>query len=166
MGFSTKHVYSKDIAAVFQVFTSKDYLEQKFAALGAKNITILECAESKGKFVIKSQRDVPSNPPGFAKKFLKAFNTVIEEDLWEISDGQIRHGTFEVDIKGTPITLKGTMTLSASEEGCQNAISGAAKVSIPLIGGQIAKFVESDTEKNLKGDYEFTQKYLEQITHS
>ncbi len=160
MGFTAKHEYSSDIATVFKIFTDKDYLEKKFAALGAKNISILECGEKEGKFIIKSERDVPSNPPGFAKKFLKSFNTVVEIDTWEINDGDVKNGTFDVDIKGTPITIKGEMILSSTNEGCVNSITGAAKVSIPLVGGQIAKFIESDTANNLKEDYAFTRTYL------
>lgn len=163
MGFTAKHEYSSDTATVFKVFTDKAYLEKKFAALGAKNINILECEEKDGEFFIKSQRDVPTNPPGFAKKFLKSFNTVVEIDIWELNDGDIKKGTFEVDIKGTPISIKGEMILGGTDEGCVNSIKGEAKVSIPLVGGQIAKFIEGDTEKNLKEDHAFTKSYVSEL---
>lgn len=160
MGFTVKHSYSTDANTLFKTFTDKEYLVKKFEACGATNVTIEKCEENNGEFLIVCTRDVPSNPPGFAKKFLKSTNTITETDVWQITDGDVRNGTFTIDIKGAPIKVNGTLKITADGDGCANEIETNVKVSIPLIGGKIAKFVEEDTKNSLDEDYKFTKGYV------
>jgi len=164
MGFTLNHPFSKDVTTVFGMFTDPNYLTEKFTALGATNLELVEHGEKDGKFIIICKRDIPTNPPGFAKKILKSTNTIVETDIWDLSDPDVKRGTYTVDIKGTPITVTGTMTLSPTDTGSVNVVETEAKVSIPLIGGKIAAFIEDDTRNTLDNDYEYTKKYLDKIT--
>ena len=86
MKFTITHSYAKDTDTVFKVLTDESYLVKKIEATGAKKIQIPECKESGNNFVIRRQMDIPANPPGFAKKFVKSMNTVIAKDIWESYD--------------------------------------------------------------------------------
>ncbi len=163
MAFKATHKYSKDPQTVLKMLVDQTYMEKKFEALGATNIKFLECGVSGGQHVLKTNRVVPTNPPGFAKKILGTTNTLDEVDTWEDTDADTVKGTFEVDVQGAPIKISGTMVLTPDGGGCVNTITGEAKVSVPLVGGKIAKFVEGDTEKGLADDYAFTSKYLDSL---
>jgi hypothetical protein len=161
MKFTVTHPYSKDTETVYKVLTDESYLVKKFEATGAKNIKILECKESGGKFVIRRQMDIPANPPELLKKFVKSMNTVVAKDTWTSFGGEVKTGVFELDIKGVPISMTGTITLKPAKKGCEYIIDFDAKCSIPLIGGKLLKLAEEDTRANQKLDYEFTRKHLE-----
>jgi len=163
MEFTITHSYPASVETVFKVLTDEDYLREKFEATGATNIEILQCEKEGNVFVIENTREIPANPPGFAKKFIKARNKVIGKDVWDLSGKKTKKGTFEVDVKGIPIRLNGDLTLKPTKNGCDYVIHFNVKVGIPLIGGKIAKLVEEDTRKNQDLDYEYTMEYLENL---
>ncbi len=163
MSFTITHSYAKDSDILFRVLTDASYLVKKFEATGAKNVEVIECRERGGVFVITRKLDLPTNPPGFAKKFVKSTNTVIATDTWQSFDNPLKQGVFELDIKGVPISASGQIMLKPTKKGCDYIVVFEPKVRIPLIGGKIAQLVENDTRANQEKDYRFTRKYLESL---
>ena len=163
MKFTITHDYLQDTQTVFKVLTDESYLVRKFEATGAKNINILECRESKGRFIIRRKLDIPANPPQLLKRFVKSMNTVISTETWLSFDKDFKTGVFDLNIKGVPISMSGTIALKPTKKGCNYIIESDAKCSIPLIGGKLLSLVENDTRTNQKLDYEFTRKYLENL---
>jgi hypothetical protein len=163
MKFTISHAYSKDTDTLLKVLTDESYLMEKFEATGAKKIRILKCGERGGDFVISRQMEIPANPPGFAKKIIKAMNTVSATDTWQSFDSEKKTGVFDLKVKGVPGSLTGTITLNPTKKGCDYIIVFDVRVPIPLIGNKIAKIVENDTRSNQEVDYQFTRKYLENL---
>ena len=163
MKFTITLAYAKDMETVFKVLTDKSFLIKKFESTGAKNITIPECAEKNDTFVITRKLDIPANPPGFAKKFVKAMNTVTATDTWRSYDRERKTGEFKIAIKGLPVSITGSLTLNPTKQGCDYIVEFDAKVHIPLIGNKIAKLIENDTRANLEMDYQFTKAYLQNL---
>jgi len=163
MEFTITHSYPVSVETAFKMLTDEDYLQEKFEATGATNIEIMKCKKEGDVFVIENKREIPANPPGFAKKFIKARNKVVGKDVWDLSGKKTKKGTFELDVKGAPIKLSGDLTLKPTKNGSDYIINFNVKVGIPLIGGKIAKLVEADTRKNQESDYEFTIEYLESL---
>jgi hypothetical protein len=163
MKFTITHSYEKDTDTVFKVLTDAAYLMKKFAATGAKNIKIPECGERGGRFVIRRQMEIPANPPDLLKKFVKSMNSVDAVDTWQSFDKETKTGVFEVNIKGVPISMTGTLALKPAKKGCDYIIGFDVKCGIPLIGGKLAKLAEDDTRSNQQKDYAFTRKYLETL---
>ncbi len=163
MKFTITLAYAKDTETLFKVLTDKSFLIKKFESTGAKNITIPECAEKSDTFVVTRKLDIPANPPGFAKKFIKAMNTVTATDTWQSYDKEKKTGTFKINIKGLPVSISGNLTLMPTKKGCDYIVEFDVKVSIPLIGNKIAKLIENDTRANLEMDYQFTKEYLEKL---
>jgi len=163
MEFTIKHSYPVSVNTAFKMLTDEDYLQEKFETTGSTNIEIMKCEEEGDVFVIENKREIPANPPGFAKKFIKAKNKVVGKDIWDLSGKKTKKGTFELDIKGAPIKLSGNLALNPTKNGCDYIIDFKVKVGIPLIGGKIAKLVEADTRKNQELDYEFTIEYLKNL---
>jgi len=163
MKFTITLAYAKDTETVFSVLTDESFLIKKFESTGAKNITIPECAEKNNTYVITRKLDIPANPPGFAKKFIKAMNTVTATDTWHSYDSEKKEGTFDIAIKGLPVSISGSLCLKPTKKGCDYIVEFDAKVHIPLIGNKIAKLIENDTRDNLEMDYQFTKAYLEKL---
>jgi len=160
MKFTITLAYANDTDTVFSVLKDASFLIKKFESTGAKNISIPVCEEKNNTYVITRKLDLPANPPGFAKKFVKAMNTVTATDTWHSYDGGKKDGTFDISIKGLPVSITGTLCLNPTKQGCDYIVEFDAKVHIPLIGKKIEKLIESDTRANLEMDYQFTKAYL------
>ena len=161
MRLHTQHQYSADPGTVFTMLTDEAFLRAKLEARGERNVEVVECRETPEGYRIVTRRTVDLDVPGFAKKILKPANTVTQTDVWSApgADGS-RTGQWQVEAKGVPVTMAGTMTLSGSAEGSVEDINGEVSSSIPLIGGMLANFVGGTAERNLADEHTFASKWL------
>lgn len=160
MKFDVTHEYDVDGETLFDLLNDEDFLRAKWDAMGHRNMA-LDLENDGTTFTIASTKDVPADVPGFAKKVLGAWNKVAQVDTWTwLGDGHAE-GVWQIDVKGTPIGLSGTIAIAQPAAGkCAFTVTGVVKVSIPLIGGKIADFVGSDTLKSLDADQAFTASYI------
>lgn len=162
MKFTKDLAYDADIDKVFGMFCDEEYVKDKYTALGHRNIEIVEFGESEDglSFVIKTQRDVDVDAPGFAKKILPATNRVVQTDTWSLEEGEVINGTWKVEVAGVPANLGGNTVLIVDGDTCINRIDGEIKVNVPLIGGKIADFIGGDTVRTIDAEHEFSAKYV------
>ncbi|MBF0227923.1 MAG: DUF2505 domain-containing protein [Desulfobacterales bacterium] len=159
MKFTAIHTYQGDTEKIFRMLTDQNSHINKYEKAGCKNIIITERSEKDGKIIIRSTRDAPSTAPGFAKKILGAYNTMIQEDIWEISDKPVKKGSFSCKVKGAPVTISGDFELRPKSVGCEIEMKMDLKVNVPLIGGKIEPFLKGDTQAALNSDEAFFQEY-------
>jgi hypothetical protein len=160
MKIKAVHQYAKSVDTVFGLFHDPEYMKAKYAAIGARNIEILECAGSDGRYTIKIRREVPADVPSLLKNFLSAWNTVTQSEKWEGKAGGPCRCTFEIDVAGVPVSARGAMELRAEGGGCVNDVQLEIKCGIPLVGGKLADFVGGDAEKAIRAEYEFIRAHL------
>jgi hypothetical protein len=153
------HDYVKDSEHTFKMLTDPTSHIKKYEAAGCKNITIDSCEEVNGAIVIKATRDAPSTAPKFAKKILGAYNTLVSEDIWVISDTPVKKGSFKIEIKGAPVTMTGVMEMRPQGDGAEVDIELELKVKVALIGKKIEPFLKNDTVAALDSDQEFFRVY-------
>lgn len=153
------HPYQQGVDSVFKYFSDSDTIKTKYAAVGARNIEVLECREDGGALTVKIQREVPSDVPGLLKKFLGAWNKVIQTETWQ-QDGGVRTCKMDINIVSVPVTVAGTMTLRPEGSGCVNDVQINVHCGIPLVGGKLADFVGGDTKKNMDAEYDYIKGQL------
>ncbi len=128
--------------------------------IGARNVEVLECAGSEGRYTVKVKREVPADVPALLKKFLNPWNTIVQSETWEGKAGGPYRCKFTVEIAGVPVSMSGEMELRTQDGGCVNDVRIEVKCGIPLIGGKLADFVGSDAEKATQAEYEFIRAHL------
>lgn len=154
MELEKQHTFDAPIADVWAMFLDKESHLAKFASMGHRDIEVLSCEEDDSHLKIQIQRVVDIDVPGFAKKFLKPSNTVISTDTWADQGDGTYGGTFEIDIKGTPVEARGRTRLAPADDSRTDyTISVDIKVKVPLVGGRIEGFAKGDIEKQI--DQEF-----------
>ncbi len=158
------HDYAKDSEHTFKMLTDPTSHIKKYEAAGCKNISIDSCEEVNGAIVIKATRDAPSTAPKFARKILGEYNTLVSEDIWVITDTPVKPGSFTVEIKGAPVTMKGDMELRPAGDGSEVDIDLELRVKVPLIGKKIEPFLKDDTVAALDSDQEFFRVYEQEYT--
>jgi hypothetical protein len=145
---------------LYQRLTDEEFLRAKYESLGSRALEFRECGLDEDVFRVEWTREVPSNPPGFAKKFLSEWNRLDEIMEWSIeTDGSIS-GDYLAEIAGFPGKLEGEFQILADGKGCVEQILMRAKVGIPLVGKKIAEFAEQDAKRNLEGEDAFTRSEL------
>ena len=160
MKVTATHRYECSIDELYELFTQKQYYLDKFAACGARNVEIIEAAQTDEGFVVESQREVPADVPGVLKSFLGEWNTLRQSEVWDGEEGDEYYNDFEISAEGVPVDMTGTMNLMPDGDGCVNEVEIDINCAIPLVGKKLAQFVASDTEKTLAAEYAFTQKQI------
>jgi hypothetical protein len=121
----------------------RSFQEQVCEATGALRHEV-QIEQDDGAAVITTRRELPTDDiPDYARGFVGTTLDVVRVDRWEApaADGS-REGTINLEIKGAPIRLHGTLGLRPDDAGCEEAITGDLKASIPLLGGKMEKAAE------------------------
>ena len=160
MKIKALHQYAKDVDTVFGLFHDPDFMKVKYEGIGARNVEVLECAGSEGRYTVKVKREVPADVPSLLKKFLNPWNTIVQSETWEGKAGGPYRCKLAVEIAGVPVGMGGEMELRSQDGGCINDVRLEVKCGIPLIGGKLADFVGGDAEKATQAEYEFIRAHL------
>lgn len=160
MEFKLKHAYKQSVDVLFKAFGTKSVLEKKYAALGARNIEIDTCKLTKSGLTTKFTREVPTNVPGLLKKFLGEWNHVTQEEHWTGTTGKHYESSFTVSFKGVPVSISGTMVLSAEGKGCTNTVVLDVTSSVPLIGKKLAEFIGETAVAEGEKEYQYLKSAL------
>ena len=68
--------------------------------MGSRSIVITECGQDEDVFRIEWSREVPSNPPGFAKKVLSEWNKLDEMMEWSLAEDGTAHADYLCKVSG------------------------------------------------------------------
>lgn len=160
MTIEVDYRYPVSTTKLYKKLTDPAFLQAKYESVGSRKVDISECGLDDDVFRIEWTREVPSNPPGFARKFLAEWNRLEEIMEWSReADGSVR-GDYEGQVTGFPGKLQGEFDIVADAEGCVERIRMRAVVSIPLLGKKIASFVEEDARRSLEGEDAYTRAQL------
>lgn len=160
MKFKQKDEYTIDADTFFKAITNAAYLRARSEAIGARNIDVAVTA-SAGTTTAKVVREMPTDAPGKLKKFIPSWSKAVQTENWKTGGGATYTGTAEVHPDGVPATIKSTMKISPSGNGCVMEINTEVKSSIPFVGGALAKFVGETAQKTLAAEYAYNQKNIE-----
>lgn len=160
MKIKALHQYSKDVDTVFALFHDPDFMQEKYLGIGARNVDVLECSGSAGRYSVKVRREVPADVPSLLKKFLNPWNTLTQSEQWQGAAGGPYRCQIAIEIAGVPVSIAGEMELRSQDSGCVNDVRLEVKCAIPLIGGKLADFVGSDAEKAVQAEYDFIRSRL------
>ena len=160
MTFKTTHAYAASFDEFYGKLTNKAFLQSKYEGTGSRNVTISECRQDGDVFRVVWAREVPSNPPAFARKFLAEWNSLHETIEWSRKGDGSAFGDYKCKTSGVPGVLEGKFDLRSEGSGCVEKITMKATVRIPILGKKIAAIVESETEDQLDKEYAFSRSEL------
>lgn len=155
MKVTANHAYDANVDTVFALFSEPSFYERKFAAIGARNIEILEFSADGPNVKFKIRRDMPANAPAMIKSIIGEWSTLTQSEDWGGEPGDEYWNEFSIDAQGTPVTINGSMMLRADGDGCVNEVELDIRCAIPLLGRKVEQFVAEDAQRSLNGEYEF-----------
>lgn len=127
------------------MLVDKDFQDRKLRETGARSWDVDISAGGPGEGArVRSSRDLPTDAiPEAFRSFVGSSLTMIQVEVWDppAADGS-RSGRLDVEVRGTPIRLTGTLRLEPAEGCCREAVEGDLKAKVPLIGGRIEQAAE------------------------
>ena len=155
------HHFNGDVDRVFALLTDPEFLERKFAAGGAKDISVDHEDLADGTVRVTTRRHVTVDLPGFAKKFIQPTNSLLQTETWDAAGpGEPRICRYRVDVQGVPSHIDGTVTLTPEGDTTRQDIEAKVKVSIPIVGGKLEGLAVDSGKKLLADEADFTNKEL------
>jgi len=149
---TTTYTYEQDADTVYRFVTDPNVIRQRSLAMGERDIQLDKVGET-----LTNVRTVDVQVPGFAAKVLKPTNTVREVKRWNAAERTCR---MSIETKGLPARLEASIRIVPSGAGCEYIVDYWAKVSIPLIGGRFASYVEDATKKGLDDEFAWNSREL------
>ena len=154
---TVNHTFAHSVDVVFAKLTDPAFVEQRSKDAGHKNVKVT--VEHKGaETIVRLERDIETDIPGFAKKFVSPKNHVVDTLTWR-DDGDGKSAIYHVDVTNR-IAIDGKQTLRPSGGGCAFSDTFTPKVDVPLVGKKIASLVEKETEAGIRADLERTERAL------
>ena len=142
---------------VFAIVTDATFREQACEKTKALSYDV-QVTESGGDTIVRVSREMPSNDvPDIARKFVGQTLTVVQTETWHAAaaDGS-RRADVVGEISNTPVTLKGTASISGGGQAVQ-AIDLDVKVAVPLIGKKMEPFVVDAIRSGLQKEHELAR---------
>jgi hypothetical protein len=161
MKHTDAHVYPVPVESVIALLRDQSATVDKYEGMGHQDVQVLELAADDDAIRIVSSRVVTVDLPGFAKKALKPTNTIVQTDEWHREADGSWSGTFTGDVKGSPVNISGTMTLTPVANGAEHRVAIDVQVKIPLVGGKIADWAgKNDVRRTLDAEFAFNDARL------
>jgi hypothetical protein len=154
-----RHEYRHPLGKVWTAFSDPEFYQAKFEGIGHRNVEVVSTESADEEFCIEVSREVPLEVPGFLRGMLGEWNTLLQTEQWTAVRGGYANA-LQIEARGVPATMTGTMSLSANGKGSVNDIAITIRASVPLIGGKVEQFIARDTEATLDAEYEFIRSYL------
>ena len=129
------------VEQVAAALTAESWADRKAQALHDGSRVVSRTERPDGGVALVLSRELPKGGPGVPDRLLPQDGRVVQTDDWGPPVEGVRRGTWKVEILGTPARLGGTLLLEPIATGSRYAITGEAKVPVPLIGGRAERFI-------------------------
>lgn len=149
-----------DPATAYAMLTNHDYAVLRAEKTYGSDITV-EVSGDPAVVVSKRTLPVPDELPSFAKGLVGDGIKIEETHTWSAAgaDGS-RTATLTVLFPTMPVKVEGSMTLSATPEGCQVAIDATASSSMPMVGSVVEQGVKATVVKSARKEEEVGKEWL------
>lgn len=150
--------FTAPLDAVAELLTKPQFLVDRCLALGGLSATG-DSSEDDGRIVIKTTRELEADLPSIVKKLLGSVTTLDLVEVWE-KNGDGWGGTWDVEIKGQPISVHGDFELLPTSEGCHYSADAKVTAKVRLIGKKIEQSLEGTIATDLVADLDYTNDQL------
>jgi len=161
MNFNFAHDFDIDVANYWKIFLSPEFNKDMFGELKMKEYKVLK-QEDDGKKFHREQLAEPSTPvPGFLQSIVKSTGYTEIDDLdWATNTMDIN---IETQMFKDRFKMSGKYIVTPLDGGkrCRREFKGEVKVSVPLLGGKIEKFMMEQLRDSYDVAARVTRRWIE-----
>ena len=150
--------YGAPLQKVLAHLTDPKWLEARCLALGELSAKVK--AKKAGKGIrISMTRRVKRDLPALIARVLPSESDLQFEESWT-PEGDGYTGTLTMDVLGQPVSMTAEFSLEPAGKGCVYRIVHHAKCSIPLLGGPVARYSQSEIEQGCADEFKYLVAFL------
>jgi len=150
--------YDHPPATVLALLLDPEFIAERSRAMGETDVQV-SVRRDGDRVVIVNQRNVRRELPSFAAKLFSAVNHIIQTETWNTA-GEIKSGSFTLEVRGVPVSIRATFELRARGAGSEYRVTFDIAVKIPLIGGKLESFTLEQTKAGEQKELEYTAERL------
>ena len=152
--------FPQDVQTVFDTLTDPQFLVDRCIALGELDA---ECdVEQRGEVtVVKLVREIRRDIPRLLQKIFSDTQVTDMTEEWQPHKGGWK-GHWVLEVRGQPVTVEADFSLEPTRKGgsCYS-VTHRAKARIPLVGGQVEKFILSQTSGGAEDELTYLKNFLD-----
>ena len=154
-----EHAYGVPPRALLAVLTDEQFLRERGSRYGGRGEAAVE--RSDGTVVVRVPRQLPIHGvPAPLRRFVGS-GALVQTDTWSQIDDDRVVGTWTTDVGRSPMTLRGSHEITATEGGCRYVVTAEVKVKIPFGGGAVENFVGERLAELVRNEQAFVSTWLE-----
>lgn len=161
--FDVSTVNPATVEQVNAAFADERYWHDRLEAYGGNGAITLDSlvVNTDGSIAIATTQDLTRGVlPGPLSKALPSRLTLLRAEIWRPADGGVVRGNIRISASGMSGSALGTADLAPLPEGSSLRFAGSVTVGIPLVGGQIEKFIAATIAKEIPGVGRFTSDWI------
>lgn len=152
--------FTAPAADIYALFADRDYLEGRLQAAGGIDPEITELDSTGDGVKIITRQSIPASVlPSMVASMMPGDPLIVRTENWRAEDAGYL-ADLDVQIKGAPASLKGTMSLQDDGSGSTLTTDAKATVPIPMFGGKIEGTIVEQVDKLLTAEEKYTQDRL------
>lgn len=155
---SVSYEFDHDVQTVYETLTEPQFLVDRCLALGELSAEC-EVEEDEHSTVVKLVREVSRDLPRVLAKLFDAVQVTDMVETWQ-PDGEGWRGTWELDVRGQPVTVAASFQLEPTSTGSRYTVSHSVKAKIPLVGKQVEKYILGQTASGATDELAYLTDYL------
>ncbi|MEI2701901.1 MAG: DUF2505 domain-containing protein [Baekduia sp.] len=137
MRFHKEIVFPGRLDDVAELLADEKFRRAVAERAGAHDVDATRTEEDGVVVATVDSRQPADGLPGVAKKFIGSELHIRQVERWTSHD----HADLDVTVPGTPLHVRGTVTLEQRGAETVQAVDAEIKVRVPLIGGQIETMI-------------------------
>ena len=147
-----------DAKTVFETLTDPQFLVDRSMAMGELDAEC-EVEEQKGVTTVKMVREIERDLPKLLARLFGSVQTTEFTEQWR-KDKKGWRGNWTLTVRGQPVTVQAEFSLEPIAGGCRDSVTHSAKARIPVVGGQVEKFILSQSQDGAKDELAYLKDYL------
>lgn len=150
------------VAEVQAAFGDRVYWLERLQSYGGESMTLdaLTVAADGTIEVISTQDMRRGALPAVIAKALPDNFVLHRSEIWRPFDGGRLRGDVRIDASGVRGRARGSADVVPDDEGSSLRFSGTVEVGVPVLGGQIEKFIAAEIVKQIPEVGRFTDDWI------
>jgi hypothetical protein len=145
---------------VHAAFTDRDYWRDRLAEFGGDSIRLDSLDVDGGSITVATTQDLRNNAlPVLIAKVVPGNLLVFRKETWRTDGGEL-HGDVVITTQGAPIAGSAAALVAPTGDGSLLRFRGSVQVKVPLIGGQIEKYISAQITEEIPAVQRFTTGWI------
>jgi hypothetical protein len=148
------------VGQVHAAFADESYWRARLVEYGGDSIRLDSLVVGEGSVVVGTTQDLSHDGlPVLIAKAMPGDLKVVRRESWRVTGDEL-HGDVVITTAGAPISGSALAVVSPTADGSLLRFTGTVQVKVPLIGGQIERYLSSKIGEEIPGVQRFTARWI------